>query len=225
MTNEFVGKPITDSIAREVSIHAMLSSNCYHDEDSHFFDVEKLGWTTIDQKEYFDGLAYDIYRHSSSGKIIWAFRGTDSIIDHVTANFSIIPFFNQYSKANRLFSKYLKKYGNSNIEVCGHSLGGGLALSMSVRHGIPAYTFDSSPRIFDGLGDKHKGAKRLVVYEDGETLQWVRSWYPKIKEVVPESAIYKCGFNFGGCQHSIEKLARELLHLGAKTSDKLKMLI
>ncbi len=227
MTGKYSGQPITNSAAAEFAIYAMLSSNCYHHDDREVFKVEKLGWFLQKKEKHIGGLAYDIYRHADSGKVIWAFRGTDSKLDYLTANLAFLPFspFNQYKKANKVFSRYVESNGIEKLSVCGHSLGGGLALSMSVRHGVPAFTFDSSPRIFDGLGDDHKEAQRVIVYEDGEILQKIRAFYPKVKEVVPESSIYKCSFNFSNSQHRGDKLARGLLEIGSKENLELVPLV
>lgn len=221
------GRPISDELASEVAIYAALSSNAYHNSDRERFRVEQLGWNLTSQKHHLCGLAYDIYRHSSSGKIVWAFRGTDSMLDYLTANLAYLPFspFNQYRKANKIFKKFIRSFDPRHVTVCGHSLGGGLALSMSVRHGVPAFTFDSSPRIFDGLGDKHREARRIVVYEDGEILQKIRERYPKFREVVQEESIFKCSYDFSGSQHRGDKLAKGLLQQGSKANPELGALI
>lgn len=227
MSDTYEGQPITAEVANEAALYAMLASNCYHNDDREVFKVEDLGWHLMEKKKHFWGLAYDVYQQRSTGHVIWAFRGTDSALDYATANLAFLPFspFNQYRKANKVFKKFAKKNGLEGVTVCGHSLGGGLALSMSVRHGVPAFAFDSSPRIFDGIGDKHRAARRVIVYEDGEILQKIRERYPKIKEAVPEHCLFKCSYNFAGSQHRGDKLARALLEDGARVNPGLRSLL
>jgi len=227
MPNGYEGQPITDEMAGEVALYAMLASNCYHKKGREVFKVERLGWNLLISKRHVGGLAYDIYRQDATGSVIWAFRGTDSKLDYLTANLAFLPFppFNQYKRANKVFARFVRENGFDNLTVCGHSLGGGLSLSMSVRHGVPAITFDPSPRIFDGLGDRHKPARRVIVYEDGEILQKLREHYPKIKEVVPKDNIYKCSYNFTGSQHRMDRLARALLDNGVTANPELQTVL
>lgn len=220
MSGEFEGQMITKEVAAQYAIYAMLSSNCYHKKKREIFKVEKLGWTLLKtNKRFFGGLAYDIYQHSPTENLVWAFRGSDGMMDFINANFSFLPslFGNQYRLANEDFSQFLADNDASEVSVCGHSLGGGLALSMSVRHGVPAITFDTSPRVFDGLGNHHQSATRIIIYESGEILQKIRAHYPKIKEVVSEECVYRCDFNFPGSQHRIDELAKGLLKLGSQS--------
>jgi hypothetical protein len=49
MSNKYVGQEITDDIAADFAIYAMLSSNCYHNSDREYFKVELLGWNNWGQ--------------------------------------------------------------------------------------------------------------------------------------------------------------------------------
>lgn len=99
----------------------------------------------------------------------------------------------------------------------GHSLGGGLALIISVRFGIPAITFDSSPRVFDGLGDFHEPAPSVLIFQEGEILEWVRTVWRKNKEVFQKEDIYKVDYDFpkGISKHRIDSLAPCTLRQGS----------
>ncbi len=216
---------IAAETASRFAPYAMLSSNSYHSEDRVRFEVEKLGWVQVDgegnptpeptKTHPLSGLAYDIFEKQGSNEVVFAFRGTDSKIDYLTANLAVPPFNFQYRQARKEFGQYLQQHSNKNVVVTGHSLGGGLALSVSVHHGVAAITFDPSPRIFDGLGDLHEPAERIVVYEDGEILQVFRKNWRKVSEVVRQKDIYRCSFNFAGSQHRSDYLALGLLKLGA----------
>lgn len=218
---------LSAKVADDYAIYSMISSNSYHKADRVKFPVEMLGWIQVDingkstDKPTVEikksGLAYDIFEKQNSNEVIFAFRGTDSKRDYFRANFAIWPFSGQYKQARKAFKEYVKNHSDKKITVTGHSLGGGLALSMSVRYGVDAVVFDSSPRVFDGLGDKHAPATRVMIYEGGEILAKVREiWKKKFLTVVPQENIYKASFDFGGAnKHRSDHLALGLLTLGA----------
>lgn len=217
---------LTAQVAGNYAIYSMIASNAYHKSDRVKFPVELLGWNQVDANGNptdsptavrKSGLAYDIFEKQNSNEVIFAFRGTDSKRDYINANLAVWPFSGQYRQARKAFQEYLKNHPDKKVTVTGHSLGGGLALSMSVRYGVDAVVFDSSPRVFDGLGDKHAPAMRVMVYEGGEILASVRKiWKKKFLTVVPRENIYKASFDFGGAnKHRSDHLALGLLGLGA----------
>lgn len=237
---------VRPEIAAKYAIYAMLSSNAYHKSDRVKFPVEMLGWIQIDltgnptkqpTKVRRSGLAYDIFEKQNTNEVIFAFRGTDSKKDYLNANFAIPPFSIQYAQANNEFEDYIKTHPDKLITVTGHSLGGGLALSISVRHGFNAVVFDSSPRVFDGSRDINLAATRIQVYEGGEILGVARHfWKKKFNKIVPPENTYKASFDFGktdsltrlaeaGLKHRSDYLATGLLRLGATVDDKLTPLL
>lgn len=213
----------------------MLASNSYHDESKRHFPVDKAGWVLVDKdgdptdepskENKLTGFAYDIYEEQTTNKSVIAFRGTDSKQDWVLSNFAV-PFSIPYKQAGRAVRKYLKNNSSRNLVVVGHSLGGGMALSTSVRYGVPAITFDPSPRIFDGIGDHHETALRVVIYQSGEVLEEARKRWLKIKEVVKPEDIYTCSYNFNGENaHKSDILAFEMARHGASSNPKVKAIL
>ena len=227
MSNEI--QSITNQVAGRVAIYAMLASNSYRKNDRVKFKVEMMGWEQVDLDGYptdeptkehkRSGLAYDIYEKVGSNKVVFAFRGTDSKKDYLTANLAVPPFNFQYRQARKAVRKYLNENSHKNVIVTGHSLGGGLALSASVHHGVKAITFDPSPRIFDGIGDMHEPAERIIIYQEGEILQKFRKHSKKISDVVAEKNIYKCHYDFNGeSDHRGDLLAKGILIDGAEVN-------
>ena len=231
VSTSFEPQTITATAAGKYAVYAMMSSNAYHKTDRVKFAIEKLGWIQIGldgtptnnpTKERTSGLAYDIYRKQGTDEVVITFRGTDSKRDWPTGNLTVGPFSGQYKQARKEFDKYISSHPKDKIIITGHSLGGGLALSVSVRKGVDAIVFDSSPRIFDGLGDKHLPATRVLIYEGGEILEVVRKRWKKIFEVVSQDNIFKCLFDFNGVsKHRSDYLARGLLELGATANPEL----
>lgn len=237
----FEPQAITPELAEKYAIYAMMASNAYHDEKSKpNIPLKSAGWILVDEngketsnptKEYFTGLAYDIYEKYDSNEVVFAIRGTDGFVvrDFMFANLSI-GLSPQYEEMNEAINQYIEHHPNKKIVATGHSLGGGLSLGVSVHchygdyvgHTIDAVTFDASPRIFDGIGDHHQKGNRTVIYQEGEILEFVRTHWKKLFEVVPKENIYKTKFELGEgklSDHSIYQLARGLLNLSAKVKN------
>lgn len=228
-------KAITAEIAGRNAIYAMLASNAYHDNKKRYFPIDKAEWVLVDRdgdptdepskESKLTGFAYDIYEEQTTNKTVIAFRGTDSKKDWILAN-TAVPFSIPYKQAGRAVRRYLKNNASRNLVVVGHSLGGGMALSTSVRYGVPAITFNPSPRIFDGIGDHHETAMRVVIYQRGEILNAVRERWPKIKEVVNPEDIYECSYDFKGENpHKSDILAFEMALHGAAFNPKVKAIL
>lgn len=228
---------ITDEVAGRVAAYAMLSSNAYHKSDRVRFAVEKMGWIQVDSDgnptmaptrvHPISGLAYDIFEKKGSNEVVFAFRGTDSRGDYLTANLAVPPFNFQYRQARKDFAAYIGRNSDKHVVVTGHSLGGGLALSVSVHYGVTAITFDPSPRVFDGAGDFHEPAERMIVYQAGEILEAFREHWRKVSDVVASKDIYACSFEFaaGASSHRSDYLALGLLTLGAKHDPALQLVL
>ena len=109
------------------------------------------------------------------------------------------------------------------ISATGHSLGGGLALTVSCREGTDAVAFDASPRVSDGLENIDRPANRVMIFEDGEVLMTFRElWQAKFERIVGAKNTYKANFDFEGAdKHSSEKLALSLLRFGATVNPEL----
>ncbi|MBL0458625.1 DUF2974 domain-containing protein [Aeromonas enteropelogenes] len=238
---------INPEIAKKAALYAMMACNSYHKDNRVYFNLSILGWKqlasdgtpvsmgthtreenaiTAPTASYSSGLAYDIYEQENTNNIIIAYRGTDEKKDYLTANFSVPPFNIQYKQAISDFESYIKKNPDKNIAVTGHSLGGGLALCISVRFGINAFAFDSSPRIFDGINNKNEPAERYSIYESGEVLSCIRSIWIKYLNIVPPNNIYRCDFRFGSIfeQHRSDYLALGLLKLSIHDEPSLKLI-
>lgn len=237
--NEPSPSTLDSNFAAKYAIYAMLASNSYHKPPNERvqFPVNLLGWELVDEKgqttsnptkiHKFSGLAWDVYEKNGSSEVVSAFRGTDNWRDYLNGSFVPWPLAIQYSQSRKDFDKYVIAHPDKQITVVGHSLGGGLAAGISVRRGVDAVVFDPSPRIFDGLGDKNQPAKvRVVVYQDGEILEKVRKYWPKLRKTFPEGSFYKATFDFGAYNaHRSDQLALGLLKLGAKKNSELEKVL
>jgi putative lipase involved disintegration of autophagic bodies len=218
---------MTPEVAGRVAVYAMMSANAYKKKKGRYrFDLERLGWehvdldgesTNVPTKEEASGLAYNIYEKVGTNKTVIAFRGTDSKKDYLLANLAVWPFNKQYRQARKAVKKYLNENSERSILATGHSLGGGLALCVSVRQGIEAITFDPSPRIFGGIFSLPEPAERMIVFQKGEILEIVRKLWKKDDEAVGKEDTYQCDYDFKE-KHRGDLLAKALLEDGASAN-------
>ena len=196
--------------AGEFALYAMMASNAYMKPERTYFPIEDLGWIRVDQDgnptagnsytpswigRIFSNMQYDIWVNEKEQFTVISFKGTDEKIDWVDGNFALgisIP----YKSAKKHVRNYMKKHPNRKVVVTGHSLGGGMALSVSLWEGVDAYVFNSSPRVFDGLKNHAAPAVRKAVYQEGDILQKIRRVYPKFLETVPEKDVIRTDFKY-----------------------------
>jgi hypothetical protein len=92
-----------------------------------------------------NGYAFNIYERQKAGQlteVIIAFRGTDDSADWRDGNVTT----KQRTLALATFSETKQKYGDVPITVTGHSLGGSLAVQVSLDNGVRYFVFNTSPR-------------------------------------------------------------------------------
>jgi hypothetical protein len=223
-------KPFTKAIADEVAIYSMMASNAYADDPKKtYFPIETLGWKKVDLKgnpvpeaensytprtfvgKVLSDLAFDIWEDSKSNKTIIAFKGTDDIVDWLNANL-VLGISIPYKSTKKHIREYINAHPGREVSVTGHSLGGGLALSVSFWEGVDAIVFNTSPRIFDGIGNANAPARRLAIFQHGEILQKIRNRYQKFLNKIQPNQIVETNFYYpGGTSHRIDLLAEGLL--------------
>jgi hypothetical protein len=97
-----------------------------------------------------------------NGSYVLAFRGTDDwgaklsgdLDDNVLQGLGLGSL--QYSAATIAGMEVARAVGNDNLQITGHSLGGGLAAAASGRTGLPATTFNAA-----GLAEESQSAYTL----------------------------------------------------------------
>lgn len=222
--------PLTVSLADELVLYAMMSSNTYVDEkERQFFPIEKLGWRKVDLEgkivqpgansyepksivgHALSSLQFDIWEEESSNRTVFAFKGTDELSDWLMGNM-IIGISIAYKSAKKHVREYKTMHPGRSVTVTGHSLGGGLALSVSAWEGDDAFVFNTSPRIFDGMREIKKRARRIALFQKDEILQDLRKVYPKFLSMFGASEIVESQFDYGGRElHRIDLLAEGLI--------------
>ncbi|MEL6769446.1 MAG: hypothetical protein AAFP18_00085 [Bacteroidota bacterium] len=210
--------PESHLIAGKVFEYAMMASNTYDDDDPTFTIP---GWSLEQRYTTWNGLAADLYLNADSSKGVVAYEGTNSLYDWLFSNFSLSPYPPAYIEAQRVFGLVREKYPYTEFSVTGHSLGGGLALTVS-RHeeGVPAYVFNSSPRAH--AWKRSHDNETYIIHETGEILYTLVGWVAPLALPDATSRRYNFAdglggfFQAGAFEHAAYILARGTLLLATQ---------
>ena len=191
-------------ISKEVIPYSIMSLNAYDNE----LQLKLPNWERVSRMVSKHGFSSDIYVSSNGNEIVIAFRGTDDAKDWLYANLDTDPK-GQYNDADKVYKKVAKDYRGKRIITTGHSLGGGLAMHVSILNpDVDAYVFDPSPRVFsDDRYDMYQN-KIVILYETGEILEAIRPLFISLKKIKPIK--YRYNFLDGDpvMEHSIEAFSR-----------------
>ena len=205
--------------------YALMANNTYRNDPSvKLFVIPR--WEHISRMESDSGLALEVYhRYNVSSKleeIAIAYEGTDftSLADW-EFNLSLITP-DQFKEALAHAEEIRSKYPEIPITATGHSLGGGLALNISMHvEGIKGVAFNSSPRAFFGNQDPNNGNEMVHLYEIGEILGPITRSYLRVRlwnQMLPVRYNFLDFTNFGQwiSEHTMYYLARGLMLLAIK---------
>jgi pimeloyl-ACP methyl ester carboxylesterase len=188
-------------------LYALMASNAYEWEEAQWHIP---GWTRKDRYEHRSGLTYDVYVRDGAvpTEMVVAFRGTNfTHVEDWRVNLAL-PFVQptQAREAHRAISRLRQENPGARITVTGHSLGGGLAFNMSLRHeGVDAYAFNSSPRGFFRVPFPNNKNTRVHTFEFGEILQpFSRGW---LRLRMPYHQAWS--YNYMNFRHPLAKYFKE----------------
>lgn len=192
--------------AVEGASYALLASNTYEDVGQPQFALP-AGWL-LRQRSAVGDLQYQVYEQQRDGqaqKRVIAFRGTDSGRDWWTGSIT----GEQYEQAAQIVRRVQAEFPGLPLVATGHSLGGGLALHVSMRFaGISAYAFNPSPLVREP--EQIQRNRRVIYWEANDVLHWGRWALSK----TPGAVYWRFSF-VKGDGHKSTVLAKGLLMLGA----------
>lgn len=176
-------------LAKAHFAHAAMANNVYRTPVSKPIFVLP-SWIFVERFESAgSGLALDVYADNSkiadAKRIVIAYRGTDfdSLLDW-QANLTFFREPVQYQEAREHLNALRKINPKAEIVLVGHSLGGAVALNLSLRvPNVSAVVFNPSPNAFQGPIDRNLKNPRTLMYEKGEVLDmtsgpWLRLRLP-----------------------------------------------
>ena len=192
--------------AIEGAIYALLANNAYDEADQPQFTLPS-DWHLLQHGQQ-DDLQYQLYEQQRDGqrqKLVIAFRGTDSGRDWWSGSIT----GEQYEQAAQIVRNVQAQYPDVPLVATGHSLGGGLALHVSMRFAqLSAYAFNPSPLVREPAQVLHN--RRVIYWEANDLLHWGRRAFSK----TPGAVYWRFSF-VKGDGHKATVLAKGLLMLGA----------
>lgn len=199
---------LLNKISNENYEFAIMSSNAY----SKDLQINLPGWKRtkriIVRKH---GFSADIYLSNDEKKVVIAFRGTDNdnIKDWLYGNINLNTK-GQYTDADNLFKKVISEHSEKTIITTGHSLGGGLAIHISILNkDVDAVAFHPSPRLFVHGNYTKYDNNVTIIYETGEVLTPLRDLFTTLKKINYTEYRYNfLGGFFMTKEHNIESFAR-----------------
>jgi hypothetical protein len=160
-------KEIRD-VANKSWKYSQLSKNVYNKPFQ--FNLDKYFEKIEDFENKNIGFFATLYKEKSTGQFVLIFRGTDSGKDFNNGNNPIRQKQNKF--ALETYDIIKKRFGFDSCVVAGHSLGGGIAIHLSLnRENCTAFSFNGSP-VFR---NKNKIVnERYSIVENGEVLKLAR---------------------------------------------------
>lgn len=154
-------------VAEESFLYAQLAANAYGDTPQFVLpDYVVLDSAVHDARTGFAAAIFTILAGDQPVRRVIAYRGTENLRDWWYGN--VLARQNQHGL--RIYDAVRAETRASiPVDVTGHSLGGGLALHVSLRReGVPTYVFNSSPRFTRG---EALNSPRISIAEHGEALK------------------------------------------------------
>lgn len=210
--------------------YAMMASNSYkHDPTTINYFIPR--WTQVSRLESDSGLAIDVYEQIGNDdavrEVAIVYEGTNfSNLSDWKFNFALVQP-NQFKEALSHAQSIRNQYGKIPITAIGHSLGGGLALNISMLvDDVKGVAFNSSPRAFWGEEDQDNGNPRIHLYEVGEILGPLTRTYLRLR--LSGGQMLPVRYNFldytnvtqAISEHSMYNLSRGLILVAIKAGDK-----
>ena len=200
------------SAAVEAYPYAQMSNNAYADSSAYDLGPEFTNCENVPNDRL--GFAYSTCERREAGRlaeVIIAFRGTEGFISKDMLCGNLLACQNK--EGLRVFDQVRAMHDpNVQVNVTGHSLGGGIATHVSLqRPNVKSYIFNASPR-FRAHGPIPDN-RRLSIVERGEVLKVLRG---PGREAPQTYISINCTPGFGPIrQHSIRRLADCLTQIAA----------
>jgi hypothetical protein len=184
--------------------YAQLSKNVYN--KTYSYNVDDY-FETIQTYENKNISFYAVlFRDKVTNEFVLVFRGTDSAKDFKTGN---NPFYQQQNIYGlEIYDEIKKKHNPEKMCVAGHSLGGGIAINISLnRENVKAYSFNGSPVFKNKLNFDNP---RYSIVEYGEILKLPRIFG---SEATQEYTSIGCSKGDPIKQHDMQSLANCLTRI------------
>jgi hypothetical protein len=201
--------------AEDAYLYAQMADNSYPRETLWVLPDSIRRVASVDDGSWtgFAASVFELGRTGSPSQVVIAFRGTEGGFlfgrDWRYGNWTT----RQHMQAEAYYAAVRGMYpATIPITVTGHSLGGGLALQVSItQDSVPAYVFNTSYRVARHRPETE--SYRLSIAETGEALRGVR--YVLANITLLHLPGYDCTEGGAGKNHGMTALARCLTRIAA----------
>lgn len=211
----FLNANSNDSVYQEVAVesylYAQMAANSYNRDYWFALPDSISAGPPVDRGHGFQAMVFEIRSGGKTTQVVIAFRGTDERGDWPGGNFGT----RQLGLAEQLFEEVRDTYRDQQVKIVtvGHSLGGALALQISMNYpDVDTYVFNSSYR-YRWHGVSYDQNYRIGVAETGDIAQTIR-WVLGNPDILHHPH-YRCTSRGN---HSINRLSRCLTHIAAISS-------
>lgn len=206
-------KPTGEEIGKKLRIealsgyeYALMAENAYW--PNNVFSLP--AYIKSEPSSHYDnddiGLAYSLFKRVDgyeTTEIIIAFRGTENDRDFWNDWWYGNILAKQNHRGLEVFRDYRKKYPDTDITVVGHSLGGAIALHISLREeNVKTFVFNTSSRFTRGNDPKDNDRHSYSEYADVNKVLRATAINPRW-----EHNIYSCTYGNPIKNHKMAPLA------------------
>jgi hypothetical protein len=193
---------ITDDLRKAAVIgyeYSQMAENTYTPHNTFQLPAGIFNIKNVDNDDY--GLAYSIFHRQKDGQVsevILSLRGTEGIKDWIFGNIFAV----QNDRGLDVYKELRNKTSSSvPITVIGHSLGGAIALHISLRESVDTFVFNTSSRFTRGnaaSSNRHSYSEYAEVNKILRTVTIDPKW---------THSIYSCTFGNPIKNHAQVKLS------------------
>ncbi|WP_156035423.1 hypothetical protein [Microbulbifer sp. HZ11] len=196
--------------------YSQMAENTYKPNNTFALPANIVSYKNQDNDKY--GLAYSIFHRvdgDATSEVILSFRGTEGVQDWIFGNILAV----QNDRGLSVYRELRKATPhNIPITVIGHSLGGAIALHISLREeGVNTFVFNTSSRFTRGNA-AHSERHSYSEYAEVNKVLRISTIDPKWTH-----SIYSCTFGNPIKNHSQVKLAACLTACASQKDESAKI--
>ena len=145
--------------------YARLANASYHFEDQNYVQESFSYMNEVDNFEIDFDLSseeHSVFHNKNTKETVIAYRGTVNKDDIKTDAHILIgneTSTDRFKRSEDVFQKTENKYGKENVVVVGHSLGGGIALTLGEKHDVQSHVYNPAISATQTFSKEHHNNK------------------------------------------------------------------
>jgi predicted esterase YcpF (UPF0227 family) len=145
--------------------YARLANASYHFEDQNYVQESFSYMNELNEFEIDFDLSseeHSVFHNKNTKETVIAYRGTvnkDDVKTDVHILLGNETSTDRFKRSDDVFQKTENKYGQENIVVVGHSLGGGIALTLGEKHDVQSHVYNPAISATQTFSKEHHNNK------------------------------------------------------------------